>query len=34
MEVKLEKERRRRVAREWFAKGVAASPGTGKLHWA
>jgi hypothetical protein len=34
MKTKPEKERRQRAAREWFAKGVAAMTGTGKLHWA
>jgi protein SMG6 len=32
MEMEPEKERWRSVAREWFAKGVAATPGAGKLH--
>jgi hypothetical protein len=32
--MKLEEERWRGVAREWFAKDVAATPCAGKLHWA
>jgi hypothetical protein len=34
IEMKLEEERWRGVAREWFAKDVAATPCAGKLHWA
>ena len=32
MELELEKDRWRRVARDWYAKGVAGTPGHGKLH--
>ncbi|KZT11502.1 uncharacterized protein LAESUDRAFT_643103 [Laetiporus sulphureus 93-53] len=32
MELEPEKERWRQIAREWFAKGLAGTPGNGKLH--
>ena len=32
MELEPEKERWRQIARDWYAKGLAATPGAGKLH--
>jgi protein SMG6 len=32
MELELEKDRWRRVARDWYAEGVMGTPGHGKLH--